>query len=79
MTTLFEQAIETAMGESIENLRQIPIDERRARMENASGRTLFFRTRFPFIGRGNVMRDHVVHNDKVESDFLRAVHGKQET
>lgn len=75
-TKIFERAVELATGESIENLRSTPVDELRTKVERKRGRPLRFKSYFPFIGRGNVLRSRVVPHDRVEEDFLRAVHGK---
>ena len=75
-STRLEEAVELATGESVDVLRSTPLDVRRTALEQAQGRSLVFRSRFPLVGRGNVLRDRAVPHDKVERDFLRAVNGK---
>ncbi len=72
----FEQAVELATGVCIEDLRRTPIDQRRSAIEQARGRSLRFRSRFPLVGRGNVLGDRAVSHGQAEQDFLRAVHGQ---
>lgn len=71
----FEDAVERATGLSVDELRAVPVDERREQLERERGAPLRFRSRFPFVGRGNVLRDRAVSHGKVEQDFRRAVHG----
>ena len=78
-TKSFEKAVELATGVSVEVLRDTPVDERRSTIERALGRPLRFPSRFPLIGRGNVLRDRAVSHDEVEEQFMRVVHGKQKT
>jgi hypothetical protein len=72
-TTTFEKAVEQMTGETIENLRRTPIDERREALEKASGKPTHFVSRFPLIGRGNVLRKRLVSREKVEKDFWEAL------
>ena len=72
----FECAAEVALGESIESIRRTPICEQRLAKEKELGRPLRFRSYFPFIGRGNVLRDRAVPHERVEAEFLRAIDGK---
>jgi len=68
-----ERAVEAATNESIDSLRRVPIDERRNRVERITGRTLAFISRFPFIGRGNVMRDRLVSHSAAETSLTEAL------
>lgn len=58
-------ALERETGESIENLRATTIDERRRMLEKRPGFVLRLFSMFPFIGRGNVMRDRVISRDDI--------------
>ena len=69
----FERAVERATGESIDSLRRTPIDERRQTIEKAAGHPLKFKSRFPVIGRGNVLRDRTVDHEEAEAAFWKAV------
>lgn len=73
---VMKKAVELATGVSVEELRQTPIDERRLRIEQARGKATRFGSRFPLIGRGNVLRKRLVDHKQVERDFSRAVNGK---
>lgn len=70
--TEFEKAIEAATGESVESLRDTPIDERRSKIGKKWGR-LHVLTFFPFIGRGNIMRDHIRSREEVDADLDKAL------
>ena len=72
----FEDAVGFFTGESVEELRETAVDERRAAIEDDIGKPLSFRSYFPFIGRGNVLRVHVLSHEQVEKEFLRAVRVK---
>jgi len=71
-----ERAVELATGQCVSRLRRTTVDERRAAVERARGKVQTFRSHFPLVGRGNVLRDRAVPHDQVEQDFLKAVHGK---
>ncbi len=66
-------AIERATGEKIEDLQSAPIDERRRRVETRNKSSMKFRSHFPFIGRGSVMRDRVLSHEEVEAEFRKAI------
>jgi hypothetical protein len=55
-----EKVVEHDTGEKAEYLRSTPLDESRNRIERAHKKVLQFVSKFPFIGRGNVMRDKIV-------------------
>lgn len=63
------RAIERATGESIESLRAMPIDERRRKIEKKQGSRLVITRNFPFIGRGNVMRDETMSHEEIEKQL----------
>ena len=71
VTTEFERAVEKSVGESVESIRQMPLDERRKKME--ATRPLRFFSLFPFIGRGNVLRGRTLSRDKVEENLDEAL------
>lgn len=64
-STGFVQALERETGESIEQLRNMTIDDRRRMLEKRPGFITRFASVFPFIGRGNVMRDRVLSREEV--------------
>jgi len=71
--TDFEMAVEKEVGESVEAIRQMPIDERRRRIENKFHQVMRIVSFFPFIGRGNVLRDQTVPHEVVESELRKAI------
>ncbi|MDD4889159.1 MAG: hypothetical protein PHU85_04460 [Phycisphaerae bacterium] len=76
MTTvlaLLEKAVERATGESAETLRNTPVDDRRRQIERTNGVRLRFTSKFPFIGRGNVLRDRIVDHAFVERALKEAL------
>lgn len=60
-----EKVVEHDTGESAENLRSLPLDEFRVKIEHAHKRVFQFVSKFPFIGRGNIMRDKIVDHATV--------------
>lgn len=70
---VLDQAIERATGESVEELRLRTIEETRRIAEERTGRAMRFMSAFPFIGRGNVLRDRVISHDDVEAVLDRAL------
>lgn len=69
MNNLLERAIEKTTRESIESLRDMPLDERRRKIEKKQGRRLVITRNFPFIGRGNVMRDRTISHEEIEKQL----------
>lgn len=63
---VLEEAVSMSTGKSVDYLRNTPIDEQRLEAENRLGRRLRIKSYFPFIGRGNVLRDVTVTNDELE-------------
>lgn len=66
-------AIEKATGETVQQLRNTPIDERRNAIEKKHRKPMSFYTAFPFIGRGNVMGDKVISHADVEKLISKAL------
>ena len=75
-STILEQAVEQLTGESVAQLRGRSLEETRALAEKRSGRPFQFISSFPFIGRGNVMRDRVISHQEVEASLDRALRGR---
>jgi hypothetical protein len=69
----FEQSIESRVGRQITWLRDTPIDTQRREVEGKFGSPLTITSRFPFIGRGNVLRDHIVSHAEVEKTLDAAL------
>lgn len=72
MKKSLEQAIEKNTEQSIETLRSTTLDELRQQVEAKRGRALRFTCNFPFIGRGNVMRDETVSRQEIEKQLDEA-------
>jgi len=72
-TKAFDHAIELATGEPIESIRNTPVDERRNAIEEKRGRKIRLTTRFPFIGRGNVLHDRLVDHEQAERALREAL------
>lgn len=61
--------IEKRSGQSISEMRQEPLDEKRVRFEKKSGKEIRFTRNFPLLGRGNVMGDRTLSGKQV-NDLL---------
>ncbi len=72
-----ECAIEKEVGKSISEIRNTPVDKMRADVESRLGRPLAYKSYYPLVGRGNVLRDRVVPHEKVEVRLDREMHGKK--
>jgi hypothetical protein len=66
-------AIERSTGETAKTLRDEPIEDLRAKREAKAGAPLRFISMFPFIGRGNVLRDKVLSRAEVDRQLLEAL------
>jgi hypothetical protein len=65
--------VERLTGRSASSLRAETLTTVRLQVERASGRPLKFVSRFPFIGRGNVLRDRVISNETIERQLDEAL------
>jgi hypothetical protein len=68
-----EVAVEEITGQPAETLRQQTLTELRRRTEARTKTKMLFRSRFPLIGRGNVMRDKVRDHKFVEAQLQEAL------
>ncbi len=73
----FEQAVEKKLGEPIERVRDVSIDARRQRLEGQRKRASRFRSVFPLVGRGSVLRGRAVSHQDVEAQLERAIRGAE--
>jgi hypothetical protein len=69
----FVKAVELATGEKLEVLQRTAPDERRRALEAKHGRPMQFRSWFPFIGRGNALRDCTLSHSEVEAALTEAL------
>ena len=72
---ILEQAVEQLTGDSAAILRSRSLEETRKVAEKRHGCAFRFVSRFPFIGRGNVLRDRLVTREDVEASLDRALNG----
>ena len=69
----FVEAVQLATGEKIESLQNTTLEERRRIVEAKHGAPMRFPTCFPFIGRGNVMRERCLTHAQVEAALTEAL------
>ena len=70
---ILERAVERITGKSADDIRNQTLEARRAEIETARGRSMQFVSRFPFVGRGNVMRHNVINHSNVEQSLDQAL------
>lgn len=71
LSSQLEKVIARKVGLSIEQLRQAnPVDIAK-RIEQRTHKKLSFSSQFPFIGRGNVLRDGVMTTEQINKDIDR--------
>lgn len=68
-----ERAVRKATGESADVLRGRTLAEGRRLAEAKHGTSTWFRSWFPLIGRGNVLRDCTVTHSQVEAGLDAAL------
>ena len=68
-----EKSVEQLTGQKAKELRNHTLSSLRAKVESEHGAPLRFVSRFPFIGRGNVLRDRVVSHQSVEQQLDAAL------
>lgn len=71
--TLIDRTIAESTGHSVEYLKDTPLDELRRNAEQKRGRPLKFVSVFPWIGRGNVMRDRLVSHEEAVAAYDDAI------
>lgn len=64
-----ELSVEKLTGKTVTALRDLSIEGYRLEIELVHKEPLRFISRFPFIGRGNVLRDRIVERKKVEEQL----------
>ena len=62
-------ALERITGVPIGELREMPLSERRARVEETTGQPAKFPSFYHAIGRGNVLRDRAITHEEVIKRF----------
>lgn len=71
LSTSLEQSIAEKVGLSIQEIRQKSPAEIAAFIEHKTTRKLTFSSQFPFIGRGNVLRDGVRTSEEINMEVDR--------
>ena len=71
LSASLEHSIAEKVGLSIQEIHQKSPEEIAACIESKTKRKLTFSTQFPFIGRGNVLRDGVRTSDEINKDLDR--------
>lgn len=59
-------SIEKRVGKTAEEICRTPLDELRDEAEKKLNSHLTFRVMWPFVGRGNILRNRVLNHDTVE-------------
>lgn len=68
----FEKNVERWTGRKVSELRYVPIEETRKSL-SLKGILIRLFSEFPFIGRGNILRDKIVSHDDVEKELDKAL------
>jgi hypothetical protein len=68
-----EQAVEATAGMTAEQLRSQTVSEFREKLYRKNGNRLHIGTKFPLIGRGNIMRERILDNASIEHNLMLAL------
>jgi len=63
--------ISKKIGLNIDEIRKMNPSEIMTYLENRQNKKVLFNSEFPFIGRGNVLRDGIVTSDEINKDIDR--------
>jgi len=66
-----EATVAWATGQDVMAIRSQTLTQMRCRTEAKINRPLKFVSRFPLIGRGNVMRKHLISHEEVEAELTK--------
>ncbi|HCL56350.1 MAG TPA: hypothetical protein DHW82_05000 [Spirochaetia bacterium] len=61
--------IEKFIGLDLEKIKQMTPTSFRIYLEKKNKRKLFFKSEFPFIGRGNVLRDGIIGRNQINAEI----------
>jgi hypothetical protein len=67
--TAVEKNVENLVGLSAEVIRKYSPDELRSHLEDKNKCKFTFTTKFPVIGRGNVLRDSIKTSEEINRDI----------
>jgi len=70
---LFEKTVQRATGRVVDEIRRTPLTELRKQAEQKKGKPIRFVTFFPWIGRGNIMRDRLVSGRQADEEADGAI------
>lgn len=66
--------VENGTGETLEAVRKMPLEERRAKIEKRLGRPLKFVSMFPDTGRaGSVLRDRILSREAADKELEQSI------
>jgi hypothetical protein len=71
ITERSERNAEAITGLPVDELRRMSPEEYREHCEKKTGKKLQIKSEFPFIGRGNVLRDGIISRDSLDSEIDR--------
>jgi hypothetical protein len=66
MTPELSRAIEKRVGKTIAEINRATLDELHEDAERKLGRKLTFKSRWPLVGRGSILRDRMLTHEVVE-------------
>jgi len=69
---ILERAVKRATGEDVETLRKTPLGQQRKKASVRTGEKTKFVTRFPLIGRGNVLGNRIKTTDQINAELNEA-------
>ena len=67
----FFKIVQKNVGLSLSDINRLNPTDINAHIEKQSGKKIKITTEFPFIGRGNVLRDGIVTHDKINQEIDR--------
>ena len=66
---IFFKNLEKHIGFSLSKIKDVSPGEINRYLEMKSGKKIRITTEFPFIGRGNVLRDGIITHDQINQDI----------
>jgi len=67
--TVIEKNVEKSVGLSAEEIRRYSPGELRRFLEEKNKKKFSFKTEFPVIGRGNVLRDSIITTEEINREI----------
>jgi hypothetical protein len=66
---LVERHAEKVSGLTVETIRRLSPEKIRQHFEEKAKKRLSFVSEFPVIGRGNVLRDNLIHSEELNAEI----------